>query len=52
MARLVIRFQTFFAPSSRFGSADDLKYLINTAHKMGIAVLLDIVHSHAVGNTN
>lgn len=42
----------FFAPSSRFGTADDLKYLINTAHKMGIAVLLDIVHSHAVGNTN
>ncbi len=42
----------FFAPSSRFGSADDLKYLINKAHKMGIAVLLDIVHSHAVGNTN
>ncbi len=42
----------FFAPSSRFGSADDLKYLINTAHKMGIAVLLDIVHSHAVKNTN
>ncbi len=42
----------FFAPSSRFGTADDLKYLINKAHKMGIAVLLDIVHSHAVGNTN
>ena len=42
----------FFAPSSRFGSADDLKYLINKAHKMSIAVLLDIVHSHAVGNTN
>ncbi len=42
----------FFAPSSRFGTADDLKYLINNAHKMGIAVLLDIVHSHAVGNTN
>ena len=42
----------FFAPSSRFGTADDLKYLINTSHKMGIAVLLDIVHSHAVGNTN
>ena len=42
----------FFAPSSRFGTADDLKYLINIAHKMGIAVLLDIVHSHAVGNTN
>ena len=43
---------SFFAPSSRFGSADELKYLINTAHKMGIAVLLDIVHSHAVKNTN
>ena len=42
----------FFAPSSRFGTADDLKYLVNKAHKMGIAVLLDIVHSHAVGNTN
>ncbi len=42
----------FFAPSSRFGTADELKYLINKAHKMGIAVLLDIVHSHAVKNTN
>lgn len=42
----------FFAPSSRFGTANDLKYLINKAHKMGIAVLLDIVHSHAVKNTN
>ncbi len=42
----------FFAPSSRFGTVNDLKYLINKAHKMGIAVLLDIVHSHAVKNTN
>ncbi len=42
----------FFAPSSRFGYSDELKYLINKAHKMGIAVLLDIVHSHAVKNTN
>ncbi len=42
----------FFAASSRYGQADDLKNLINTAHSMGIAVLLDIVHSHAVKNTN
>ncbi len=42
----------FFAPSSRFGSSKDLKRLINTAHRMGIAVLLDVVHSHAVKNTN
>ncbi len=41
---------SFFAPSSRFGSPDDLKYLIDTAHGLGIAVLLDIVHSHAVKN--
>ena len=40
----------FFAPSSRYGTANDLKKLINTAHKMGIAVLLDVVHSHAVKN--
>ncbi len=42
----------FFAASSRFGTPDDLKELIDTAHTMGIAVLLDIVHSHAVRNTN
>ncbi|WP_223648511.1 alpha-amylase family glycosyl hydrolase [Hymenobacter psoromatis] len=40
----------FFAPSSRFGTPDDLKYLINEAHKRGLAVLLDLVHSHAVKN--
>lgn len=42
----------FFAASSRYGSSRDLKELINTAHQMGIAVLLDVVHSHAVKNTN
>ena len=42
----------FFAASSRYGSSHDLKELINTAHSMGIAVLLDVVHSHAVKNTN
>ncbi|MBR4863596.1 MAG: alpha amylase C-terminal domain-containing protein [Oscillospiraceae bacterium] len=41
----------FFAPSSRFGTPEALKKLINTAHKMGIAVLLDVVHSHACTNT-
>ena len=42
----------FFAVSSRYGEAKDLKTLINTAHSMGITVLLDVVHSHAVKNTN
>ncbi len=41
----------FFAASSRFGMPEDLKDLINTAHNMGIAVLLDVVHSHACKNT-
>lgn len=41
----------FFAPCSLFGTPDDLKKLIDDAHGMGIAVLLDIVHSHAVKNT-
>ena len=41
---------SFFAPSSRFGTPDELKELIDTAHKMGIAVIMDIVHSHAVKN--
>lgn len=40
----------FFAASSRFGTPDDLKYLINKAHKMGIAVIMDAVYSHAVKN--
>ncbi len=41
---------SFFGPCSRFGTPEDLKYLVDTAHGMGIAVLLDIVHSHAVKN--
>ncbi len=41
----------FYAASSRFGTPDELKYLVNKAHSMGIRVLLDVVHSHAVGNT-
>ena len=41
----------FFAASSRFGKPEDLKYLVNKAHEMGLRVLLDVVHSHAVKNT-
>lgn len=40
----------FFAPSSRFGTPYDLKYLVDKAHSLGIAVIMDIVHSHAVKN--
>lgn len=41
---------SFFASSSRFGTPEELKSLIDTAHKKGIAVIMDIVHSHAVKN--
>ena len=40
----------FFAPSSRFGTPEELKELIDKAHELGIAVIMDIVHSHAVKN--
>lgn len=42
----------FFAASSRYGTPDELKYLVNRAHKLGLRVLLDVVHSHAVRNTS
>lgn len=41
---------SFFAPSSRFGTPDELKHLIDEAHSMGITVIMDLVHSHAVKN--
>ena len=41
---------SLFAPSSRFGTPEDLKYLVNRAHELGIAVIMDIVHSHVVKN--
>ena len=41
---------SFFAPSSRFGTPDELKQLIDEAHGMGISVIMDLVHSHAVKN--
>ncbi|OPZ32029.1 MAG: 1,4-alpha-glucan branching enzyme GlgB [Bacteroidetes bacterium ADurb.BinA174] len=40
----------FFASSSRSGTPDELRQLIDAAHEMGIAVIMDIVHSHAVKN--
>ncbi|KAF7700169.1 1,4-alpha-glucan-branching enzyme [Silurus meridionalis] len=42
---------SFFAASSRYGTPDELKELIDVAHSMGIMVLLDVVHSHASKNT-
>ncbi|MDP4721895.1 MAG: alpha-amylase family glycosyl hydrolase [Akkermansiaceae bacterium] len=41
---------SFFAACSRFGTPEDLKYLVDTAHGLGIAMILDVVHSHAVKN--
>jgi 1,4-alpha-glucan branching enzyme len=41
---------SFFAASSRFGTPEELKTLIDASHKLGISVIMDIVHSHAVKN--
>lgn len=41
---------SFFAVSSRFGTPEDLKQLIDDAHALGIGVIMDLVHSHAVQN--
>ena len=40
----------FFALSSRFGTPEEFKALVDDAHRRGIAVIMDIVHSHAVEN--
>ncbi len=40
----------FFAPSSRFGTPEELKSLIDEAHRLGLLVIMDIVHSHTVKN--
>ena len=40
----------FFALSSRFGTPEDFKRLVDDAHARGIAVIMDIVHSHSVIN--
>ena len=40
----------FFAAAHWYGDPNDLKYLVNKAHKLNIRVLLDVVHSHACPN--
>ena len=40
----------FFAVSSRFGTPDDFKRLVDTAHGLGLRVIIDIVHAHAAKN--
>ncbi len=40
-----------FAVSSRFGTPEEFKELVDTAHGLGIAVIMDIVHSHIAPNT-
>ena len=41
---------SFYAVSSRFGTPEDLKHLIDDAHNYGIGVVMDLVHSHSVKN--
>ncbi len=41
---------SFFAASSRFGTPEELKALIDEAHGAGLAVIIDLVHSHSVKN--
>lgn len=43
---------SYFAASSRFGTPEDLKALIDKAHESGILVIMDLVHSHSVRNVN
>ena len=40
----------FYALSSRFGTPEEFKALVDEAHALGIAVVMDIVHSHSVDN--
>ena len=42
----------FFALSSRFGTPEEFKALVDDAHGKGIAVVMDIVHSHSVSNVD
>jgi 1,4-alpha-glucan branching enzyme len=43
---------SFFAASSRFGTPEDLKSLIDKAHESGVRVIMDLIHSHSVKNVN
>src|SRR5262249_29495158 len=40
----------FFAPTSRFGSPDDLKFLVDACHQAGLGVILDWVPGHFPGD--
>jgi len=40
----------FFAASSRFGPPEALKELVDTAHTLGLRVIMDVIHSHGVSN--
>ena len=51
-ASFVYHVNNFFAIASRFGTPEDLMYLIDTAHLNGIFVIMDIVHSHASNNVD
>jgi 1,4-alpha-glucan branching enzyme len=42
----------FFSVSSRSGTPDDFKYLVNKAHSLGLRIVIDLVHSHASNNIN
>mmetsp|Transcript_15203 Transcript_15203/g.23485 ORF Transcript_15203/g.23485 Transcript_15203/m.23485 type:complete len:142 (+) Transcript_15203:892-1317(+) len=42
----------FFGISSRSGTPEDFKYMVDKAHSMGIKIILDLVHSHASSNVN
>ncbi len=42
----------FFALSSRFGTPEEFKALVDKAHGLGLAVIMDLVHSHSVSNEN
>ncbi len=41
---------SFFSVSSRFGTPEEFKALVDAAHKMGLSIIIDLVHSHAVSN--
>ena len=43
---------SFFAPSSRFGTPEELKALVRRAHELGLAVVMDLVQAHYVRNLN
>ncbi len=43
---------SFFSVSSRFGTPNEFKQMVDAAHGMGIKVVIDLVHSHAAKNVN